>query len=161
MRPRNIFFAVIFSTALFLANLQDARGIGSSADNKGWIKTFFKMPSNEQIKEFRNYSIQDQYSIFICGNQVIHPPAIYLSQPFALGGEDVVGFLRTKLAEENDDLTIRDIVNVLAEISRSKTYGVGKDSSLMKIVNDRVNTMKNDGWKRITSEMLDEIKGGN
>ncbi len=156
-----VLLATIFSATLFLVTLGDSRGMGSLSGKQcnKWIETFFKMPPSEQIRKFGSYTIEDQYSIYICGNQVFHPPAIYLSRPFAMEGKAAVDFLRTKLLQTKDDLTICDIVFVLSEMNRHKAYNVARDGGLMKIINDRVDGMESDDWKRITKKMVAEING--
>ncbi|HVN97855.1 MAG TPA: hypothetical protein VMT62_15605 [Syntrophorhabdaceae bacterium] len=126
----------------------------------GWIDTFFGLPLKEQIDRFDRYSIEDQYSIYICGNQVVHPPTIYLDEPFAKEGIIAVDFLRTELSRTQDDLTIRDIICVFREMSRQKTYDVRKDKDLVRSMTESVAKMKNEDWKRVTREMLEEITEG-
>lgn len=83
---------------------------------------------------------------------------MYLAEIFAREGNKVVGFLKTKLLEANDDLTIRDLVLVFSEMSRLKTYDVANDNELMHLISDRVGGMKDPGWKQTTREMVAEIK---
>ncbi|MBF0523955.1 MAG: hypothetical protein HQK56_02525 [Deltaproteobacteria bacterium] len=116
--------------------------------------------------DFHNYPFEKQYAIFICGNQYIHPPTIYMSELFAIyvaklfakEGNRIVAFLKMKLLEANDDLTIRDLILVFSEMSRLKTYDVASDDELMRLMFERVEGMKSIGWKEITLRMLAEIQ---
>jgi hypothetical protein len=108
--------------------------------------------------DFSNYDIDKQYAIYICGNQFVHPPMIYLGELFAREGNKVVAFLKSKLLEANDDLTVRDLVLVFSEMSRLKTYDVANDGELMYLISERVGGMKDPGWKQTTQEMVAEIK---
>ncbi|HTZ38598.1 MAG TPA: hypothetical protein VMB77_00455 [Syntrophales bacterium] len=108
--------------------------------------------------DFSSYDIDKQYAIFICGNQYVHPPAMYLAELFAREGGRVVEFLRIKLLEANEDLTIRDLVLVFVEMSRLKTYDVASDDELMRLMTDRVEGMKDPDWKRIAEGRLIDIR---
>jgi hypothetical protein len=124
---------------------------------RSWAKTFFRMPSKEQIAKFGSYDLETQYGIFICGNQGIHPPAIYLAEPFARGGEPAARFLQIKLSQAKDDPTIRDIVSVFVQMTRMGTYDVPGDSALMDLITVAVAGMKDDDWKRIAEGMVARI----
>ena len=160
MRLRSTLLIVICIATFFFVASDVGRGMGLFMDQKckKWIETFFKMPPSEQIKIFSSYTIEDQYSIYICGNQIFHPPAIYIARPFATQGNLAADFLKTRLLQTKDDLTIRDIVFVFEEMNRQKTYNVRKDGDLMKLIKDRIDGMNNKDWKRTTEEMLQEMK---
>ena len=85
---------------------------------------------------------------------------MYLMIPFAMGGKRVVDFLQGKLAQATDDLTMRDIVLVLNEVHRQKTYNVAGDRDLMQLITDSVARIKDDNWRRMTEQMVREIKEG-
>jgi hypothetical protein len=44
------------------------------------------------------------------------------------------------------------------EMSRQRTYNVGDDSKLMKVVDDRVAAMKDKDWKRVVEQRVKEIR---
>lgn len=121
------------------------------------VKTFFRMPLRERLTEFGTHDLESQYKIFICGNHVVHPPAIYLAGPFAQGGSATAAFLKTKLAHAKDDLTVRDIILVLTEMSRRNTYDVAGDKDLVRLMTASVENMRDKDWKRMTQENLSEI----
>jgi hypothetical protein len=108
-----------------------------------------------QVTAFAHSNLDDQYSIFICGNQFMRPPAQYLAEPFARGGTDVVPFLKDKLAQAQDDLTIRDIILVFTEMSRQKAYRVAEDGDLIRLMTEAVARMKNADWRRITDQRVE------
>jgi hypothetical protein len=99
--------------------------------------------------------VQDQYVIFICGNQFMHPPALYLVEPFARRGKAIVPFLEEKLAQaQDDDLTTRDIVFVFSEMARQQSYDVAKDLDLVRQMRQAAAQMKNREWKTITEQRI-------
>ncbi|WP_157798683.1 hypothetical protein [Dyella ginsengisoli] len=122
-----------------------------------WLDTFYKKPLRERIDTFDSYDLGSQYQIFICGNQVIHPPAIYLAESFAKEGGGAVPLLKTKLVQADDDLTVRDIVLVFAEMQRQRSYDVSKDADLVRLIVEKVNGIHDPEWKAIAQENLDKI----
>lgn len=122
-----------------------------------WLDTFYKKPLKERIDTFGSYDLGSQYQIFVCGNQMIHPPAIYLDESFAKEGSSAVPLLRKKLIQADDDLTVRDIVLVLAEMNYQHAYNVAKDPGLVKLMVAKVNGMHDQEWKDIAQSKLDKI----
>jgi hypothetical protein len=108
--------------------------------------------------EFSKYDVGKQYAIFICGNQYVHPPMMYLAELLAKEGGKVVAFLKMKLLAVKDDLTVRDLIFVFAEMNRLKTYNVAADHELMNLIVERLEGMKDPDWKQIAGQMVDEIK---
>lgn len=119
-------------------------------------ESFFQKPLKEQVAKFPSYELQKQYTIFICGNQTIHPPAQYLAGAFAQDGPKAVDFLREKLKNAKDDLTIRDITLVFAEMNKLKTYDVAGDSELINLLTEKISGMKS-AWKDTSEQLLREI----
>ncbi len=96
----------------------------------------------ERTKNFRNYSIEEQYEIYLFGRQVAKPPAIYLTEVLAERGEEIVPFLRRKLENAKTNITIRDILNIYEEMAWAKNYDFSKDPELMDFIEERVAGMK-------------------
>jgi len=119
---------------------------------------FYGKPPDIRIAQFVAADLKKQYAIYLCANQYLEPPATYLAEPFALEGGRIVGFLKDKLSRATDDGTIRDVVLVFIEMSRQRTYNVGDDGKLMKVVDDRVAAMKDKNWKRLVEERVKEIR---
>ncbi|WP_155950980.1 hypothetical protein [Rhodanobacter sp. OR87] len=124
-----------------------------------WVNTFYKNSLRERIATFDSYDLGSQYEIFICGNQVIHPPAIYLAESFAKEGAAAVPLLKKKLAQADDDLTVRDIVLVFAGMQRQRSYDVSKDADLVRLIVEKLNGMHDPEWKAIAQGNLDKILG--
>lgn len=122
-------------------------------------ETFFQKSLKDQMAEFPSYELRNQYAIFICGNQAVHPPAQYLAGAFAQDGPKAVEFLRGKLKNAKGDLTIRDITLVFAEMNRLKTYDVAGDKELINLLTEKINGMKSE-WKVESEQLLTEIDPG-
>lgn len=110
-------------------------------------REFYRQPVVNQQKLFRQRNIQDQLDLFFFGNQVRHPPALYLAQCFALNGTPAVELLRSKLKDDIDDLTVRDIAMLLSTIDAMGKYDVAADSQLMALLKQRIVKMHDDGWR--------------
>jgi len=112
---------------------------------------------SDRMKQFRNYSLEDKYELYIFGNKVIHPPATYLAEPFAQQGAEIIPFLRKKLEVENEEARIRDIALVFSEAARLKIYDFSKDAALMNLLNQKIGNMQGI-WKDAASQSLSEIQ---
>jgi len=124
-----------------------------------WISDYFQLSMASQIAEFKNHSIDEQYELYIYGNQVVHPPAIYLARPFAEQGSSIVPLLSAKLRATEKETTIRDIAAVFSEVSKLKLYDFSKDPELMQLLDQRANAMHG-VWKKTTLEMISQIRTG-
>jgi hypothetical protein len=156
---RRIVSYILLITVLFVLTPQHGFTMGNSATRQCniWIKTFFREPTKEQIKKFSTFNIEDQYSLFICGNQIVHPPALYLAEPFAANGKVVSDFLKSKLKQATDDLTIRDIIRVFTEMNRQGTHDVVGDNDLMMLIHEAIARMNNEGWKKVCNSMVERM----
>jgi len=118
---------------------------------------FFQQTMSEQAKKIHEYDLETQYDLYIVGQQVIHPPMM-LDDELAKNGKAIVPLLREKLASPPKyEATVRDIVQVLDQMARQKTYDVRNDNALIALAEKRVSEMKG-YWKSYTQEMLDDIR---
>jgi len=120
-------------------------------------REFYRQPVVDQQKLFRQRDVQDQLDLFFFGNQVRHPPALYLAQCFALNGTPAVELLRSKLKEDIDDLTVRDIAMLLSTIDAMGKYDVAADSQLMALLKQRIVKMRDDGWRDTAERKMKSI----
>jgi len=120
-------------------------------------KTYFSKPLKQTIQDFTGYALNTQYVIYICGNQHIHPPALYLAAPFASQGKKVVDLLSNKIASGVDDLTVRDILQVFVEMDRQKTYDVRSDEKVIETLTERVRNISDPRWKGYCEDLLRKI----
>ena len=139
----------------WLAGCTVASGTRETSKCQELATTFFRQPFETRITDFTRRELLDQYTIFICGNQFMHPPAQYLAEPFASRGGEIVPFLKEKLAQAQDDLTVRDIVLVFAEMGRQRSYDVSKDVDLIRQMREAAARMKNQDWRTITEQRIE------
>lgn len=147
---------IIYS--LFLCILFGCVSYGADVKFNKLTRDFFNnSTTDEQERQFSKYSIEEQYDLFIFGNQVVHPPATYLARQFAKQGPAVVPFLKNKLKAAQEEVTIRDIVLVFSWLAQLKLYDIPKDQELMGLLNQRVSNMHGI-WKDATLEMVTKIR---
>jgi hypothetical protein len=136
----------------------------TAAEQKPWhahqrvVDAFYTKSLKERISTFPRYSFDEQYAIYLYGNQVQHPPAIYLADPFAAQGKSIVVPLSDRLRTATDDLTIRDLVMVFSAMSRAKTYDVARDEQLMRLLEGSAKKMKDPDWRAIVNREISTLQ---
>ena len=121
------------------------------------VRDFFRKTSEERAKAFANYDIETQYAIFIYGQQGIRPPLFY-DDNFAKGGTNIVGLLKEKLLQAEDDITIYNILMVLEKMTKQDTCDVAADKDLMLLVNKSVLKIKDNYWGKKAKDKVSTIK---
>ncbi len=105
------------------------------------VTDFFHMPASEQVKLFKDHSLEEQYKLFLFSITVIHPPTRRLIRPFAEQGPIIVPLLKTKLENEQNYWIITNIIRVFSELARLKLYDFPGDSVLMELLDRKANTL--------------------
>ena len=121
---------------------------------------FYSKPVKERVATFAEYSFDQRYAIYLYGNQVQHPPALYLTDAFAAGGQEIVAPLSARLAASEYEVTTRDLVMVFAAMQRLKTYDVAQDEPLMRQLTEATARMREADWKEIVERELATIRSG-
>lgn len=124
----------------------------------GLQTTFFRMPLAEQVAAFGRYPLDDQYVIYVCGNQRLEPPALYLREPYAREGKVAADFLATKLATVTYDFTAYNIIEVFEKMQQLGSYDVAGDAELLSLLTSSVARMKEADEKRKATELLTSIQ---
>lgn len=147
---------IIYGSILFV--LFGCVSYGSDVKFTNLTRDFFHNKTTaEQERQFTNHSLDEQYELFIFGNQVVHPPATYLAYLFAKQGPRIVPLLKFKLKTTQDEVTVRDIVLVFAWLARLKLYDYPEDPELTNLLDRKANDMHGI-WKNTTLEMISEIR---
>lgn len=127
------------------------------ADCPTLVRTYFALPLRQRIQEFKTHDIDTQYRIYICGNQALEPPALYLAPQFASGGLPVAALLKGKLAAGVDDPTTRDILQVFVAMAHQHSYDVKNDSVLMQLIETRTRAIRDPQWRTFAEKLVGEI----
>lgn len=118
---------------------------------------YFRMLPSEQIRQFTSHRLEEQYHLYLVGNQIIEPPAIYLAKPFAEQGPVIVPFLKTKLIAAKEEISIRDISLIFRTMAELKLYDFSTDHELMHLLDERSGNMHGI-WKDITLKNISGIR---
>jgi len=121
------------------------------------VREFFSLSSDEQERQFRHYTLEQQYELYIFGMEVVHPPAMYLARAFAERGPAVVPFLLEKLKRTQDDSVVFDIFIVFAELKMLKHFDPARHPEVLIALEDRAASIKGP-WKEPVLKVLSEIK---
>jgi hypothetical protein len=122
-------------------------------------KNFFsKYSRQERIARLRQYSLEDQYKIFRYGTDKMQPRDWTLADPIAERGASVIPFLTAQLNSNADDLTVYDVLIILWEMDRLKTFQPVRDTTLMHFLEDRVPKIKNPDLQYRSRSLLDDVK---
>lgn len=119
---------------------------------------FFKHSRADRIARLRQYSLEEQYKIFRYGNDKMQPRDWTLADPIAERGASVIPFLTAKLNSSADDLTVYDVLIILWEMDRLKTFQPARDTTLMHFLEDRVPKIKNPDLQYRSRSLLDDVK---
>lgn len=120
---------------------------------------FYGEPLKARVAQFADADLEKQFAIYICGNQFIEPPAMYLATPFAREGRKAAELLKAKLSEAKDDGTIRDIIMVFAEMQRLGTYPVTSDKDLVRVIHTSVPRIKDPSWRQFVGRKVNHMTG--
>ncbi len=151
----------MISRSLLLCAVALLAGCPDSGNERADVaaaRAFYAQPAAEQMMTFRQHALGEQLDLYFYGNQIRHPPAIYLARCFALSGERAVDLLRAKLSSKNDDLTVRDISALLAAIDAMGKYDVSKDAELMSALRSQVANMQDQGWRDTAEKKIASIE---
>lgn len=140
-------FSIIFFWMAFCSS-------NAAPVNREACLKFFFQPVSEQKVQFKSRPIDEQYDLFICGNQLIHPPAKYLARPFAERGPEIVSYLHKKLLKVDNELTLRDIALILSEANELEEYELDQETILLL---DKKSNEMTGPWKEVVRRMVDRI----
>jgi hypothetical protein len=118
----------------------------------------FKRPEKDRVAEFKRFDIEKQYAIFICGMEYTYSLAFEFADAFALEAGKAIGFIKARLMEARDDLTVCDLMLLLCRMQRVGSYDVTGDEELMRYAQERVEGMKDEEWKELCELYLMHIR---
>lgn len=132
-----------------------ARSVKSQCESVGY--EFFYDIARAQ-REFANFPLKKKYDVMICASQGTHPPRLEFASLFATEGARGAELLQEHLRENTGDLTVRDIAYVLLRMQELGTYEVIADIRLMRLLELRVNGMKNKSWRDVALGNLKRLR---
>ena len=112
-------------------------------------------PTGTRVPEVR---FRDPVQDYICSQQKVEPPLLGLAAVFAREGSRIVPPLKVKLANADDDKSVRDIAFVFKEMSRLRTYDVAGDKALMRELRDKISAMQDPFWRQMAEDGFQAIR---
>ena len=120
-------------------------------------REFFATTEVARLKVYKKYSLREQYEIMQIGNSVVHPPMVELVDWFAENGRSAVPLLKEQLGRTHDDITIRNIADVILLLDKNGLYDSSRDAVLVEAL--RKKTDEYPGvWSNTTKGLLIELE---
>ena len=127
-----------------------------SCDHESMESEFFDWESYDYDKLY-NYSLEDQFKIFLYGNQTIHPSMTGLAVPIAKRGKPALDYVLNQIRESNNDLDFRDSLEIFRAMEKGGYYSVCNDSPALKEIKANENKIKDLDWREIYHNMLQNL----
>ena len=124
------------------------------------VKTFFRLTHKEQLEQFSVIGVDRKYVIYICGMRAIYPQTLHLADAFSKEGEFAFPFLAKKILKTQSDTSFREILYVLSEMQRRKTYDVVSEKALMLYVEKRATEIQDKFWREYAQKLVIEMQRG-
>jgi hypothetical protein len=120
-------------------------------------KQFFKEGFVSRVERLERYSLEDQWRIFLYGNQVVHPPLTDLALPLAERGKPALDYILQQLEQSKSDLDFRDSLVVFRRMRGGGYYNVCGDASAMQAIKGNESKVRNPGWRDVYGQMLRDL----
>jgi hypothetical protein len=120
-------------------------------------RDFFGGEITTRNQRLATYSLDEQWHIFLYGNQVIHPPATGLAQVLARQGETALRFILGKLESSRNDLDYRDSMVVFQMMQWHGDYAICANGEVMSKIKGNQSKIENPAWRQVYGEMLAEL----
>lgn len=131
--------------------------IASACSVGAMEKEFFKGDPQTRVERLRGYSLDEQWRIFVYGNQVVHPPIRELAIPIAERGKEALRFILRELEDSRGDLNFRDSMVVFEKMQKKGYYDVCADDSAMERIRKNEEKIEYRGWRELYREMAYDL----
>lgn len=150
-------WACLANVALILISLGTSHNCGPrDRPQCGQYDEFFALgPTDQRNSDFRNYPIETQLEIYICG-WYCEPAPRYYADYIADRGEEVISSVVDRLQRERREFSQQALVYILVRIA-NKGYLRGR-LDVLDAITPIVSSMKNQLTRQSSQQYLDEIK---
>lgn len=118
---------------------------------------FFEGDIPTRNARLEGYPIEQQWEIYLYGNQTIHPPATGLAIVLAGRGEPMLKYILGRLEMAKSDLDYRDSMRVFQMMERKGSYHICADESALAKIRANQDRIRNIEWRRVYGDMLGEL----
>lgn len=120
-------------------------------------REFFHGDIPTRNQRLAGYPMEEQWRIFLYGNQVIHPPATGLAAVLARQGEPMLQFILKSLEASKNDLDYRDSMVVFQMMQWHGDYAICDNGDILSRIKNNQNKINNLAWRKVYGEMLKEL----
>ncbi|MFT3821920.1 MAG: hypothetical protein QM750_30610 [Rubrivivax sp.] len=120
-------------------------------------RDFFRGDLSTRNQRLAGYTMEEQWQIYLYGNQVIHPPATGLAEVLARGHEPMLRFILRRLESTRNDLDYRDSMVVFQTMQWHGDYSICGDEAAFSKIKSNQYRIENADWQRVYGEMLQEL----
>lgn len=120
-------------------------------------KDFFKGDVSTRLERLETYPLEEQYRIFLYGNQVIHPPSTGLAIPIAKRGKIAADYILRRLDTSKNDLDFRDSMVVFQSMQWGGHFDLCGHPKYMNEIAGNASKIEYEGWRKVYLEMLKEL----
>lgn len=118
---------------------------GSTSVEQRFFDEYASRSEREAILE--RYPIDDQYKIFVYGNQQIHPPHTDLARVLARRGKQAVEYVLDQVDGSKNDLDYRDSLLVFEFMQNDGYYPVCTDARVMGVLAENERAISDMAWR--------------
>lgn len=120
-------------------------------------KQFFRGDIPTRMERLETYPLEQQWRIFLYGNQVIHPPTTGLALPIAKQGKPALDYILQQLEHPKHELDFRDSMVVFERMQQGGYYDVCGASTAMEAIRRNENRISHAGWRDVYRQMSEDL----
>lgn len=124
---------------------------------QGIESQFFAEGFQSRTERLERYPLDQQYKIFLYGNQIVHPPLTDLAIPIAKRGQTALDYILKELDHSQNDLDYRDSMVVFQTMQWGGYYNICRNSVAINRIKGNENRIRNVEWRNIYSQMLEGL----
>lgn len=109
------------------------------------------------MERFEEYPLEQQWRIFLYGNQKIHPPTKSLALPIAKKGYMALEYIILQLRESENEPDFRDALVVFERMQQGGYYNVCGDPTAMETIRRNEYKISHLGWREVYSQMAGDL----
>lgn len=123
-------------------------------------KQFFRGDIPTRMERLEAHSLEQQWQIFLYGNQVIHPPTTGLALPIAKQGKPALDYILKQLEHPKHELDFRDSMVVFERMQQGGYYDICSDATAMEVIRHNESRISHSGWRDVYKQMLEDLCRG-
>ncbi len=120
-------------------------------------KQFFSGDIPTRMERLEAYPLDQQWRIFLYGNQVIHPSIKSMALPIAKKGKLALDYILQELKHSRNEPDYRDSLVVFERMQQGGYYDICSDGAAMTEIIANKDKITHLGWRGLYEEVLDDL----